>query len=220
MKNKSKYIIIASLCIIVLLTIGFVSNFIYGHRVPTDMLFNTNVNTEGNMAYISADIESSSLAFAGYDAELDGAILLISPRYSLVSSFNRSGKLEIEYDTEWIALDKIFLVGTTANDKKQIWPSKGDSLYAKQQKAIASSLEFIGNSSLAARGHINTDIIKIENATDKTWEAVMYKGKQVEQKSIDLSDWVITIGDTSYFDFAIIVSDSYTSEVIGYIPID
>jgi len=161
MKNKSKYSIIASLCIIVLLTIGYVSNFIYGHRVPTDTLFNTNVNIEGNMAYISAEIESSSLAFAGYDAELDGTILLISPRYSLVSSFNRSGKLEIEYDTEWIAMDKIFLIGTTENDKKQIWPgtisySKGDSLSKGQQKAIVESIEFIGNSSVDSMEHINT----------------------------------------------------------------
>lgn len=122
MNNKNKYIIIASLCIIVLLTIGYVSNFIYGHRVPTDTLFDIHVNIDDNVAYISAETASSGLAFAGYDAEFDGTILLISPRYSLVSSFNRSGKLEIEYDIEGVSLDKIFIAGD-GNDKKQIWPS-------------------------------------------------------------------------------------------------
>jgi len=39
MKNKSKYVIMVSLCIVVILTAGYVSNFIYGYKIPTDTLF-------------------------------------------------------------------------------------------------------------------------------------------------------------------------------------
>ena len=98
--------------------------------------------------------------------------------------------------------------------------SDGSALSAEQQNAVDASIEFISNSSFTSKDKLDTDIIKIENATDQTWESVCNENKQIEQKSIDLSDWVITIGDTLYHDFAVIVIDSDTKEVIGYIPID
>jgi len=119
---KNQYIIIGSLCILFILTVGYGINYIYGYKIPTDTLFDVRVNIDDNVAYISAETASSGLAFAGYDAELDGDVLLIIPRYSLVSSFNKIGKLEIEYDIEGVSLDKIFIAGD-GNDKKQIWPS-------------------------------------------------------------------------------------------------
>ncbi len=131
MKNKSKYIIIAILCVLVILNVGYVRNFIYGYKIPLGTMFNVHVNIKSNVVYISAETESSGLAFAGYDAKLNGDTLIIIPRYSMVSSFNRSGKLEIEHATEGITPNKIFLVGT-GNDTKQIWPSDiRESLWRK-----------------------------------------------------------------------------------------
>jgi len=83
------------------------------------------------------------------------------------------------------------------------------SLSGEQQNAVKNSIEFIKKSSFASKSRIDTNIIKIENATEDT---------KIEE-AVDSTDWVITIGDTSEHDFAVIVCDSSTHEVIGYIPI-
>jgi hypothetical protein len=49
---------------------------------------------------------------------------------------------------------------------------------------------------------------------------VRSKDSKVENNAVDSTDLIITIGDTSNHDFAIIVCDSNTYEVIGYIPIE
>jgi len=97
---------------------------------------------------------------------------------------------------------------------------KDSPLPAVQQKAVANCVEFISNSSFTSKEHMDTDIVKIENVTDNTWESVWSEEKYIDKNAIDLTDWIITIGDTSAHDFAIIVCDSDTCEVIGYIPID
>ena len=96
--------------------------------------------------------------------------------------------------------------------------SKGSSLSAGQRKAVDNSMEFIIHSPFNTKDRIDTDIIKIENATENTWKSAWYDGAQIKENGIDLTDWVITIGDTSYHDFACIVCDSSTYKVIGYIP--
>jgi hypothetical protein len=97
---------------------------------------------------------------------------------------------------------------------------EGSALSKDQQEAVTNSIDFINDSSFTAKERIDTDKIKITNPTDKTWKSVWYKGKSIEENAIDSTDWIITIGDTSYYDFAIIVCDSDTCKVVGYIPID
>ena len=98
--------------------------------------------------------------------------------------------------------------------------SKKDSLASEQQKAVNNSINYIKNSSFTAKDRINTDIITVKNANEKTWESVWSKGFKVDKNAVDSTDWIITIGDTSNHDFAIIVCDSDTYEVIGHIPLD
>lgn len=98
--------------------------------------------------------------------------------------------------------------------------SKKASLTPGQQKAVNNSINYIKNSSFAVKDRIDTDIITIKNANEKTWESVWSKGHKVDKNAVDSTDWIITIGDTSNHDFAIIVCDSNTYEVIGNIPID
>ncbi|MEG0775489.1 hypothetical protein [Clostridium sp.] len=93
------------------------------------------------------------------------------------------------------------------------------SLSAEQQKAVNNSINYIKNSSFTAKDRINTNIITIKNADEKTWEFVYSQNSKVDKNSVDSTDWIITIGDTSDHDFAIIVCDSITYEVIGYMPI-
>lgn len=95
-----------------------------------------------------------------------------------------------------------------------------NSLSIEEQKAVNNSIEFIKQSSFDSKDKINTRIIEIENATEVTWDVVFTKeNTKVKEKAVDTTDWVVTIGNTSKHDFAVIVCDSSTQEVIGYIPI-
>jgi len=98
--------------------------------------------------------------------------------------------------------------------------SNNDSLASKQEKAIHNSIEYISHSSFSSKDKINTKISSIRYATNSTWESVWSNDGPVEKNAIDSSDWIITLGESSNHDFAMIVCDSNTSEVIGYIPID
>lgn len=98
--------------------------------------------------------------------------------------------------------------------------NKVSLLTSEQQKAVNNSINYIKNSSFTAKDRINTNTIKIGSADEKTWEFVWSKDSKVENNAVDSTDWIITIGDTSNHDFAVIVCDSNTYEVIGYIPIE
>ena len=97
---------------------------------------------------------------------------------------------------------------------------EGSSFSAGQRKAIDNSLKYISNPPFTSMSHIDTDTIKIENATENTWKSVWNESSQIKKDEIDLTDWVITIGDTSDHAFACIVCDSSTYKVIGFIPIE
>jgi len=116
--------------------------------------------------------------------------------------------------TTFLAL--FIVISFVAYDLKEGLMSPG------QQKAVANSIEFIRNSSFTSKDRINTDIIRIENATENTWKSVYSKGSKIEETSVDSTDWVIMIGDilTPSHDFTFIVCDSETYKVIGYIPIE
>jgi len=89
----------------------------------------------------------------------------------------------------------------------------------EQQSAVKNSIEFIKKSSFASKSRIDTNIVKIENITKDTWDLVLTEDNSKIEAAVDLTDWVITIGKTTEHDFAVIVCDSSTQEVIGYIPL-
>ncbi|NLG98695.1 MAG: hypothetical protein GX491_15165 [Chloroflexi bacterium] len=97
--------------------------------------------------------------------------------------------------------------------------SNNASLSSEQQKAVNNSINYIKNSNFTAKDRINTNIIKIKNADEKTWEFVYSQNSKVDKNAVDSTDWIITIGDTSDQEFAVIVCDSNTYEVIGHMPI-
>lgn len=86
----------------------------------------------------------------------------------------------------------------------------------KSDKAYKNCIEYINNSSFTLWKNINPTIVRSEKMTDSNKETVIIdKGKET---LLDTSDLIYIIGDTSEHDFAIIVCDSDTKEVIGYIP--
>ncbi|SDI94700.1 hypothetical protein SAMN05421804_105175 [Proteiniclasticum ruminis] len=94
------------------------------------------------------------------------------------------------------------------------------SLSSEQQKAVQNSIEYIKNSELASKDRIDTSLIKIDTAEENTWQSVYTDSGKAEESTVDTTDWIITLGDRSGFDFAVIVCDSTTSEVIGYMPME
>lgn len=123
MNKKTKIIVLICSGILVLLLSLYYYFFVHGFNVSTNILSNTNVIIKDNTIYITADTTNSGYAFAGYDTEWIVDELRIKPRYSIPSTFNRSGKLDIIYDAKDLPLHRICLVGLTEDDKIQIWPT-------------------------------------------------------------------------------------------------
>ena len=94
------------------------------------------------------------------------------------------------------------------------------SLSSEQQKAVQNSIDFIENSEFTSKDRIDPNIVTIKNADERTWELVYLENGKADEYAVDATDWIITIGDRSGHDFARIVCDSDTFEVIGYVPIE
>ncbi|WP_312651177.1 hypothetical protein [Proteiniclasticum sp.] len=111
------------------------------------------------------------------------------------------------------------MFGCDSNNEISLSPEQQISLSSEQQKAVNNSIDFIKNSEFASKDRIETNIITIKNADEKTWESVYSEDSIADKNAVDSTDWIITIGDRSGHDFAVIVCDSDTLEVIGYMPI-
>ncbi len=91
----------------------------------------------------------------------------------------------------------------------------------EQQDALNNCIEYIKNSSFDSKDRIDISVVSVkvltEDMEDSVWVVVdrIEDYFEVEQPE----HWVFTIGDTSGHDFAIMVCNSETSDVIGYIPI-
>lgn len=119
-----------------------------------------------------------------------------------------------------LALMLLFtLVGCSAK-KASIETDPQISLSSEQQEAVENSIAYIKNSELASKDKIDTSLIKIDTAEENTWQSVYTDSGKAEESTVDTTDWIITLGDRSGFDFAVIVCDSTTSEVIGYMPME
>ena len=119
-----------------------------------------------------------------------------------------------------LALMLLFtLVGCSAK-KASIETDPQISLSSEQQEAVENSIAYIKNSELASKDKIDTSLIKIDTAEENTWQSVYTNSGKAEESTVDTTDWIITLGDRSGFDFAVIVCDSTTSEVIGYMPME
>lgn len=87
----------------------------------------------------------------------------------------------------------------------------------EKDKAYQNCIKYIENSSFDRWKKINTIIVKSEKVTETTKGSVVIETGKKEL--LDTTDLIYIIGDTSEHDFANIVCDSETKEVIGYIPI-
>ncbi|MCJ8010750.1 hypothetical protein MUG84_03195 [Paenibacillus sp. KQZ6P-2] len=122
MKNKYKWIFSSVGGLLLVACSLYFYYFIYGQEVRSDSIIINEINIKKNGIHISGDTTNSAIGFSGYETELVGVQLLIKPRYSFVSPFNKYGRFEIEYDTKGTRISEIYIVGKEKNDKKKIWP--------------------------------------------------------------------------------------------------
>jgi hypothetical protein len=142
MKNRIKMIALICFVIVAILAMAYYHIFVYGSHVSTDYLFDVNADVNGSIVTITGDTAGSGDAFAGYDTVWVADELWIKPRYSIVSKFNPSGRMEIVYDAKDRPLHKVFLVGATEDDKKQIWPVIDDDGTSESAAKSIAKLEY------------------------------------------------------------------------------
>ena len=120
MKNKLKIIILLFSSSVFLLIVLYSYFFVYGFEISANSLYIEKVKlTDGVFTITGNDIRDSALAFSGYSANLNGEQLIIKPRFSLVSRFNRYGNFTITYDAKGKSIKKIIIIGK--KDKKDVW---------------------------------------------------------------------------------------------------
>ncbi len=90
-----------------------------------------------------------------------------------------------------------------------------------QRAAYENCLEYIKNSSFSRKDFIDTGIVRIETLKEEQKDAVWIEVNGVEEYfgREQPEHWLFTIGDTSGHNFAMLVCNSETDSVIGYIPI-
>jgi len=119
-----------------------------------------------------------------------------------------------------LALLILFTLVGCSGKKASIETPPQISLSSEQQKAVQNSIEYIKNSEFTSKDRIDTSLIKIDTAEENSWQSVYTDNGKAEESTVDTTDWIITLGDRFGFDFAVIVCDSTTTEVIGYMPIE
>ena len=88
----------------------------------------------------------------------------------------------------------------------------------KEEKSIASCQQFISNSEFTNKDSIDFSITMFEMIPPSLVENAKKYSKS--PSLIDETDWIVTIGDTSNFDYCRLIVDSKTLRCVGYFPID
>lgn len=89
-----------------------------------------------------------------------------------------------------------------------------------QQEAVENSLAYIARSRFSSKDRMDKAQIQISTVTNGDLKLVWNEDLHLKESLLDTSDWVIRIGDPSGHDYAVMICDSETSEVLGYIPIE
>lgn len=84
------------------------------------------------------------------------------------------------------------------------------------QIAVDNSRVWLAEVSLTDTTAVDTDIVSVAALTQA--EQALVVCLEETQAQLDLTDWVVTLGDPAGQDFVRVVCDSVTGEVIGYLP--
>lgn len=76
---------------------------------------------------------------------------------------------------------------------------------------------WLADSDLEQKDRVDTSLVSVAQVTEGDLEAAVCEDESAAL--LDGADWAVTMGDTSGHDFAILLCDSETLAVLGYVPI-
>ena len=83
----------------------------------------------------------------------------------------------------------------------------------------ANCAAWLENSALEQRDRVDTGLVSVATITQGDLAAAVCDDAE-GQALLDGTDWAVTLGDTSGRDFVVLLCDSQTLEVLGYVPIE
>ena len=83
----------------------------------------------------------------------------------------------------------------------------------------ANCAAWLENSALEQRDRVDTGLVSVATITQGDLAAAVCDDAE-GQALLDGTDWAVTLGDTSGHDFVVLLCDSQTLEVLGYVPIE
>ena len=83
----------------------------------------------------------------------------------------------------------------------------------------ANCAAWLENSALEQRDRVDTGLVSVAPITQGDLAAAVCDDAE-GQALLDGTDWAVTLGDTSGHDFVVLLCDSQTLEVLGYVPIE
>lgn len=81
----------------------------------------------------------------------------------------------------------------------------------------ANCAAWLENSALEQRDRVDTGLVSVATITQGDLAAAVCDDAE-GQALLDGTDWAVTLGDTSGHDFVVLLCDSQTLEVLGYVP--
>lgn len=106
------------------------------------------------------------------------------------------------------------LTGCTGEEAS---PAGGTSVPEEQQTALKNCLAYIENASFDGKDTLDTEKAAFQHLTQEMIQDVWIDVEGIPE--LDENDYVFTIGDTSTGNYMMIVCESDSNEVIGYIPV-
>ena len=83
----------------------------------------------------------------------------------------------------------------------------------------ANCAAWLADSTLEARDRVDTTQVSVLPVTEGEMAAAVCDGEE-QRALLDGTDWAVTVGDTAGHDFAILLCDSGTLAVLGYVPVE
>lgn len=83
----------------------------------------------------------------------------------------------------------------------------------------ANCAAWLANSALEQQDRVDTGLVSVAPITQGDLAAAVCDDAE-GQALLDGTDWAVTLGDTSGHDFVVLLCDSQTLQVLGYVPIE
>lgn len=156
-----------------------------------------------------AALPEESGAVAAQDA---GAVLRMDPKGTETPAQEDGGG-----ENSVVQAPQAVTFGLTPAEAAPSLESESDQGAVDTLKANCAA--WLENSALEQRDRVDTGLVSVATITQGDLAAAVCDDAE-GQALLDGTDWAVTLGDTSGHDFVVLLCDSQTLEVLGYVPIE